>query len=62
MQPQQLFFTSSGLIGVIIDIANDLALDLTRLGRNLSNFIQKNDGPNHTKYIMSHCLIVMQLI
>ncbi|KAG1743291.1 CPSF A subunit region-domain-containing protein [Suillus paluster] len=50
MQPQQLFFTSSGLIGVIIDLADDLALDLTGLQRNLSNFIEKQEGPNHTKY------------
>jgi hypothetical protein len=56
MRPQQLFFTSSGLIGVIIDIANDLALDLTGLQRNLSNFIQKKDGPNHTKCVLSLCL------
>ncbi|KAG1898161.1 CPSF A subunit region-domain-containing protein [Suillus fuscotomentosus] len=50
MQPQQLFFTSAGLIGVIIDLADDLALDLTGLQRNLSNYIQKQEGPNHTKY------------
>ncbi|KAG2145900.1 CPSF A subunit region-domain-containing protein [Suillus clintonianus] len=50
MQPQQLFFTSTGLIGVIIDLADDLALDLTGLQRNLSNYIQKQEGPNHTKY------------
>ncbi|KAG1776175.1 CPSF A subunit region-domain-containing protein [Suillus placidus] len=50
MQPQQLFFTSAGLIGVIIDLADDLALDLTGLQRNLSNYIQNQEGPNHTKY------------
>lgn len=53
MQPQQLFFTSAGLIGVIIDLADDLALDLTGLQRNLSNYIQKQEGPNHTKCVMS---------
>ena len=53
MQPQQLFFTSSGLIGVIIDLADDLALDLTGLQRNLSHFVQKHEGPNHTKCVMS---------
>jgi DNA damage-binding protein 1 len=55
MRPQQLFFTSSGLIGVIIGIHDDLALDLTGLQRNLSNFIQKQEGPNHTKCVMSAC-------
>ncbi|KAG2758166.1 hypothetical protein P692DRAFT_20763238 [Suillus brevipes Sb2] len=50
MQPQQLFFTPAGLIGVIIDLADDLALDLTGLQRNLSNYIQKQNGPDHTKY------------
>lgn len=53
IRPQHLFFTPSGLIGVVIDIAHDLALDLTGLQRNLSNFIRKKDGPNHTKCVMS---------
>jgi len=53
IRPQQLFFTPSGLIGVVIDVADDLALDLTGLQRNLSNFIQKMGGPNHTKCVMS---------
>jgi hypothetical protein len=53
MQPQQLFFTSAGLIGVIIDLADELALDLTGLQRNLSNYIQKQEGPNHTKCVTS---------
>jgi hypothetical protein len=56
MQPQQLFFTPAGLIGVIIDLADDLALDLTGLQRNLSNYIQKQNGPDHTKCAMSGCL------
>ncbi|KAF7365431.1 CPSF-A domain-containing protein [Mycena venus] len=49
LEPVQLFFASSGRIGVIIDIADrQLGLDLTSLQRNMANVFE--DGPNHTQF------------
>jgi DNA damage-binding protein 1 len=47
LEPIQLFFASSGRIGVIVDIADrQLGLDLTSLQRNMANVFE--DGRNHT--------------
>ncbi|KAJ7242817.1 mono-functional DNA-alkylating methyl methanesulfonate N-term-domain-containing protein [Mycena haematopus] len=49
LDPVQLFFASSGRIGVIVDIADrQLGLDLTDLQRNMANVFE--DGPNHTTF------------
>ncbi|KAH7910836.1 CPSF A subunit region-domain-containing protein [Hygrophoropsis aurantiaca] len=50
LSPKQLFFTSSGQIGVVIDVADELALHLTALQRNLSNFYSRRRGANHTRF------------
>ncbi|KAJ7069995.1 mono-functional DNA-alkylating methyl methanesulfonate N-term-domain-containing protein [Mycena amicta] len=43
-KPMQMFFTSSGQIGIIMDITDDqLALDLTDLQRNLYGAIESGD-------------------
>ncbi|KAJ7935407.1 CPSF A subunit region-domain-containing protein, partial [Mycena leptocephala] len=49
LEPIQLFFASSGRIGVIVDIADrQLGLDLTSLQRNMANVFE--DGRNHTTF------------
>ncbi|KAJ6584701.1 CPSF A subunit region-domain-containing protein [Mycena capillaripes] len=49
LEPIQLFFASSGRIGVIVDIADrQLGLDLTALQRNMANVLE--DGHNHTTF------------
>ncbi|KAJ7134358.1 CPSF A subunit region-domain-containing protein [Mycena epipterygia] len=49
LEPIQLFFASSGRIGVIVDIADrQLGLDLTDLQRNMVAAI--DGGHNHTKF------------
>ncbi|KAF7346073.1 CPSF-A domain-containing protein [Mycena sanguinolenta] len=49
LEPVQLFFASSGRIGVIIDIADrQLGLDLTDLQRNMANVFE--DGLKHTTF------------
>ncbi|KAF8208666.1 mono-functional DNA-alkylating methyl methanesulfonate N-term-domain-containing protein [Mycena galopus ATCC 62051] len=49
LEPIQLFFASSGRIGVIVDIADrQLGLDLTSLQRNMANVLE--DGHNHTTF------------
>ncbi|KAJ6466487.1 CPSF A subunit region-domain-containing protein [Mycena sanguinolenta] len=49
LEPVQLFFSSSGRIGVIVDIADrQLGLDLTDLQRNMANVFE--DGLNHTTF------------
>lgn len=52
LEPIQLFFASSGRIGVIVDIADrQLGLDLTDLQRNMVAAI--DGGHNHTKWVLS---------
>lgn len=47
LEPVQMFFASSGRIGVIVDIADrQLGLDLTDLQRNMAGAIE--GGHNHT--------------
>jgi len=49
LEPVQLFFASSGRIGVIVDIADrQLGLDLTGLQRNMASVFE--DGHNHTTF------------
>ncbi|KAJ6557241.1 CPSF A subunit region-domain-containing protein [Mycena vulgaris] len=49
LEPVQMFFASSGRIGVIIDIADrQLGLDLTELQRNMVNVME--GAQDHTKF------------
>ncbi|TFK70374.1 hypothetical protein BDN72DRAFT_542903 [Pluteus cervinus] len=50
-EPKQLFFTSSGRIGVIIDVGNEqTALHLTALQRNLSTVVEGVGGVSHARF------------
>ncbi|KAK7048153.1 CPSF-A domain-containing protein [Favolaschia claudopus] len=49
LEPIQLFFASSGRIGIIVDIADqDLGLELTGLQRNMANTLE--NGIDHTTF------------
>ncbi|KAH7926445.1 hypothetical protein BV22DRAFT_1118853 [Leucogyrophana mollusca] len=50
LEPKQLFFTSSGQVGVVIDVADELSLHLTALQRNLSNYYSRKRGISHAKW------------
>jgi DNA damage-binding protein 1 len=52
LQTEMIFFTSSGRIGIIVDIQdNDLALHLSELQRNMSATIPAVGGTSHTRFI-----------
>jgi len=48
-QPEHLFFTSSGRIGQIVQIADDVALHLTALQQNMAKVIKGPGDVSHTK-------------
>ncbi|KAF8158252.1 mono-functional DNA-alkylating methyl methanesulfonate N-term-domain-containing protein [Crassisporium funariophilum] len=51
LKPEALFFTSSGRIGVIVDVqSKDLSMHLTELQRNLSAVINGVGGTSHTRF------------
>lgn len=45
--PEQIFFTSSGRIGLIHDVSDEVALELTALQRNMAGAIV---GPGKTQH------------
>jgi len=47
---RQLFFTSSGRIGTIVDVPSELSLHLTALERNLRRVITEITHASHVKY------------
>jgi DNA damage-binding protein 1 len=49
LQPKQLFFTSSGRIGVVVDIGAEMSLHMTELQRNMAQVITPTGGLSHTK-------------
>jgi hypothetical protein len=51
LKPEQLFFSGSGRIGVIIDIEAKLALQLTALQRNMAAVISGIGGVNHARFV-----------
>jgi len=51
LEPEELFFTSSGRIGVIVNVKqNDVSLHLTELQRNLAAVITSVGGTSHTRF------------
>ncbi|KAH9080524.1 mono-functional DNA-alkylating methyl methanesulfonate N-term-domain-containing protein [Lactarius deliciosus] len=50
LEPKLLFFTSSGRIGVIIDVGPELSLHLTALERNLSKVVTEIANASHAKH------------
>lgn len=49
LTPQLLFFTSSGRIGVIVDVGPELSLHLTALERNLGKVVTEIAHASHAK-------------
>ena len=49
LAPQLLFFTSSGRIGVIVDVGPELSLHLTALERNLGKVVTEIAHASHAK-------------
>jgi DNA damage-binding protein 1 len=51
LQTEMIFFTSSGRIGIIVDIQDStLALHLSELQRNMSAALPPVGGTSHTRY------------
>ena len=50
LTPQLLFFTSSGRIGVVVDVNPELSLHLTALERNLRKVDTEVTHASHAKY------------
>lgn len=48
--PQLFFFTSSGRIGVVVDVDPELSLHLTALERNLRKVVAEIAHASHAKY------------
>ena len=58
--PTYLYFTSSGCIGVIAELEDRLALQLTELQRNLAWSEKRDITTSHTRYVtrvILECLI-----
>jgi len=55
-EPEELFFTSSGRIGVIIDAPKATSLHLTELQRNMAAFIPGVGGVSHTRFVVDSFL------
>jgi len=51
-EPEELFFTSSGRIGVIVDAPKTTSLHLTELQRNMAAFIPSVGGISHTRFVV----------
>lgn len=51
LEPKQLFFTSSGRIGVIMDMSSEISIHITELQRNMSHVVHGAGGHSHTKYV-----------
>ncbi|TFK91964.1 hypothetical protein K466DRAFT_514387 [Polyporus arcularius HHB13444] len=50
VKASHVFFTSTGRIGAIMDIEDNVSLHMTALQRNMAKKIQGPGGVNHTKY------------
>lgn len=50
LTPQLLFFTTSGRIGVVVDVPTELSLHLTALERNLRRVVSEITHASHAKY------------
>jgi DNA damage-binding protein 1 len=49
LQPNQLFFTASGRIGVVLDMGTEISLHMTELQRNMAQVVTSPGGLSHTK-------------
>jgi DNA damage-binding protein 1 len=52
LEPEELFFTSSGRIGVIVNVRNeDVSIHLSGLQRNMSTIVPSTGGTSHARYV-----------
>lgn len=59
LRPEELFFTSSGRIGVIIDADTELSLHLTELQRNIAAVLPTVGGCSHARFVFSLLLVLV---
>ena len=52
LQPKAVFFTSTGRIGVVLEMGEDISLDMTTLQRNLAKRIIGPGNTFHAKYVL----------
>lgn len=52
MQPQQLYFTSTGRIGVVLDVDEALSLKLSGLQRNIAGCVKGPGNIDHAAYVL----------
>jgi hypothetical protein len=52
LEPEELFFTSSGRIGVIVNAASEISLHLTELQRNMAAVIPAVGGTSHARSVV----------
>ncbi|KAF5360619.1 hypothetical protein D9756_004828 [Leucocoprinus leucothites] len=50
LEPEEMFFTSSGRIGVIVEASKDTSLHLTELQRNMAAVIPSVGGISHARF------------
>ncbi|KZT11975.1 uncharacterized protein LAESUDRAFT_746751 [Laetiporus sulphureus 93-53] len=50
VEPRHIFFTSTGRIGVILEMSNEISLHMTTLQHNMAKEIVGPGGVSHTKY------------
>lgn len=52
MQPQQMYFTSTGRISVVLDVDEALSLKLSALQRNIAGCIKGSGNIDHAAYVL----------
>jgi len=50
LEPRQLFFTSSGRIGVVLHMSQEVSIHMTELQRNMAQVIHGHGGLSHPKF------------
>ena len=58
VKPSHVFFTSSGRIGTIMDMADVTSLHMTALQRNMAKTLTGPGGDSHTQYVASSLLFL----
>ena len=56
LRPQHLYFTSTGRIGVVLDVDAALSLRLSGLQRNIASCLKGPGGIDRTEYVPFVCM------
>ena len=59
MKPSHAFFTSSGRIGTIMDMADAMSLHMTALQRNMAKTLKGPGSNSHTQYVSSLLIVLL---